>query len=84
MTHDDVKTCISCGMPMRTPGEHALGDPSKAFCKFCGGTDGELKSYEDVLVGMTEFMKRTQGLDDKVAREAARGMMARMPAWSGR
>lgn len=80
----DVKTCISCGMPMRTPEEHSLGDTSKPFCKFCGGADGELRSYEDVLVGMIEFMRRTQGLDESVARDAAKGMMAKMPAWSSR
>lgn len=84
MMNNDVKTCISCGMPMRTAEEHALGDTSKSFCKFCGGPDGELRSYDDVLVGMTEFMRRTQGLDERVAREAAKGMMARMPAWSSR
>jgi hypothetical protein len=33
---------------------------------------------------MTEFMRRTQGLDERVAHEAAKGMMAKMPAWIGR
>jgi hypothetical protein len=82
--NNDIKNCISCGMPMRTSEEHSLGDVSKPFCKFCGGEDGMLKSYDDVLAGMTEFMRRTQGLDEGVAREAAKGMIAKMPAWIGR
>jgi hypothetical protein len=80
----DTKSCISCGMPMRKSEEHALGDAAKPFCMYCAGKDGALKSYDEVLVGMTAFIKRTQGLDDSVAREAAKGMMATLPAWSTR
>jgi len=80
----DTKTCISCGMPMRTTEEHALGDVTKPFCKFCGGADGALKSYDDVLAGMSMFLQHTQGLSGDVARETAKTMMAKMPAWSGR
>lgn len=80
----DVMTCISCGMPMRTDEEHCLGDASKEFCRFCGTDDGNLKSYDEVLVGMTAFMTGTQGLDESVAREAAKGMLANMPAWKDR
>jgi hypothetical protein len=78
-----VKTCVSCGMPMRTAEEHSLGDRSKPFCMFCGDKDGALKSYDEVLSRMMDFITRTQGLDDNVAREAAKGMMAKLPAWSG-
>jgi hypothetical protein len=40
-----------------------------------------LKTYEEVLAGMTNFLTRTQGLDEQVARGAAVEMMARQPAW---
>jgi len=80
----DANTCISCGMPMRAAAEHCLGDVSKPFCKYCGGPDGNLKSYDDVLAGMTAFVVRTQGLDEKVAREASIAMMAKQPAWRDR
>ena len=43
-----------------------------------------MKSYDDVLSGMTEFIIRGQGLDETVARKMATEMMARQPAWSGR
>ena len=35
----------------------------------------------DVLAGMTNFLTRTQGLDEQVARGAAVEMMAKQPAW---
>jgi hypothetical protein len=84
MMSTDVKTCISCGIPMRTTEEHSLGDLAKPFCKHCGAKDGTLKSYDEVLARMTDFLQRTQGLDGSVAREAAKGMMEKMPAWSSR
>jgi hypothetical protein len=79
--HDN---CISCGMPLRTPEDHAAGDTSRAFCRHCARPDGSLKSYDEVLTGMTGFLKKTQGLDDEVARQTAKGMMATLPAWSQR
>jgi hypothetical protein len=69
---------------MRAADDHCLGDATKTFCKFCGGADGNLKSYDDVLRGMTGFFTRTQGLDQHVAHETARTMMANQPAWKGR
>ena len=78
------KTCISCGMPMRTKEEFPLGDTSKDFCVYCARPDGSLKSYDEALNGMTNFMVSTQGLDTTVARETAKSMMAKMPAWSGK
>jgi Putative zinc ribbon domain len=69
----------SCGMPLRTAGDHAAGDETKAWCRPCAGADGALKIYEEVLAGMTNFLTRTQGLDEQVARGAAVEMMARQP-----
>lgn len=33
---------------------------------------------------MTMFMAQSQGLDENAAREAAKTMMAKMPAWQDR
>lgn len=79
-----TQSCISCGMPLRSADDHAVSDTSKPFCKFCGGADGELKSYDDVLAGMSQFLTRTQGLDRSAARDAAKAMMAKQPAWRDR
>ncbi len=73
--------CTSCGMPLRTAADHALGDVSKAWCHHCARPDGTLKSYDEVHAGMTNFLTRTQGLDEQVARGAATEMMAKQPAW---
>ena len=73
--------CISCGMPLRSNEDHAAGDATKNYCKHCARPDGSLKSYNEALEGMSGFLMKTQGLDAGVAREAARAMMAKMPAW---
>ena len=75
------KTCISCGMPLRTAEDHPNRDTSKDFCVHCATPEGELKSYEDALAGMSGFIRMTQGLDEGAALQAARSMMSRMPAW---
>lgn len=76
-----MKTCIACGMPMIKPEEFAMGDPSKDYCVYCARPDGAMQSYEEKLTGMTTFIMKTQGFTEKVAREAAKEMMAKLPAW---
>jgi hypothetical protein len=73
--------CISCGMPLRSNEDHAASDPNKDYCKYCARTDGTLKSYDEALAGMSGFLMQTQGLDAGVARDTAKAMMAKMPAW---
>jgi hypothetical protein len=77
-------TCISCGMPMEQDADHAMGDRSKTYCVYCAAPDGSMKSYEDALAGMTAFITRTQGIDEKMARTMAAGAMANQAAWKGR
>ena len=78
------KVCISCGMPMNKPEDFAAGDEAKDYCVHCARADGSLKSYKEALVGMTNFIVQTQGLDESAAGEAAKAMMAKMPAWQNR
>lgn len=73
--------CISCGMPMTKPADHAGSDESKSYCVHCARPDGAMKSRDEVLDGMTKFITRTQGLDPDAAGAAAREMMSHMPAW---
>jgi hypothetical protein len=77
----ETKSCVSCGMPLRTAEDFPLADASKTYCRHCARADGTMKSYDEVLTGMTGFLQQTQGLDGAVARDAARSMMAKMPAW---
>lgn len=84
MSTTATKTCIACGMPMAKKEEFAQADPSKSYCRYCARSDGSMQSYEEKLDGMTAFITRTQGLEAGVARETARAMMAKLPAWKGR
>ena len=79
-----MKICIACGMPMKEKEDFAMGDESKDYCRFCTRPDGSMQSYEEKLEGMTDFIIKTQGLDKEAARNAARGMMSKLPAWQAR
>jgi hypothetical protein len=79
-----MKTCIACGMPMVKAEEFAMGDTAKDYCIYCARPDGSMQSYEEKLDGMTKFIIKTQGFEEKAAGAAAREMMAKLPAWQGR
>jgi hypothetical protein len=76
-----MKICIACGMPMNKAEDFAMGDQNKDYCLYCCNPDGSMHSYEQKLEGMTAFIVKTQGLDEKTARSAAQSMMANLPAW---
>lgn len=76
-----MKKCIACGMPMTKPSDFALGDTAKDYCCHCVRPDGTMQSYEEKLKSMTEFMIRTQGLDEQAAKAVARQQLAKLPAW---
>jgi len=52
------RTCISCGMPLRQLSDYAANDPQKNWCRHCAREDGSMKSYEEVLDGMSAFLAR--------------------------
>lgn len=76
-----MKTCIACGMPMEKAEQFAKGDTSLDYCAYCAKPDGSMRNYDETLEGMTQFMVRTQGVDEGVARTAAAEAMAKLPAW---
>ena len=77
----DEKTCESCGMPMRESAEFGGGRTDNSYCVHCTDAEGNLKSYDQALEGMAQFMVRTNGLAEAEARKAAKEYMAGMPAW---
>lgn len=77
-----AESCISCGMPMPSPEQHAPGNPDSTYCKFCSTPDGELQTYDERLERLTQFTMREQNIDREVAATKARERMAAMPAWS--
>ena len=76
-----MNTCIACGMPMEKPEMHASGDVDKDWCIHCAREDGSMRSYDEVVVGMTQFIVKSQGMDENAACEVAKTMMAKLPAW---
>lgn len=76
-----MKVCIACGMPMNEPADFAMGNSEKDYCVHCARPDGSMQSYEEKMDSLTGFIVRTQGLDQGAAKEAARKMMSRLPAW---
>ena len=76
-----VKNCISCGMPMTKLEDFGGGNPANVYCAHCAHDDGSLKSYDEVLQGMVNFMVTTQNMDKETAEIAAKEHMAKMPAW---
>lgn len=76
-----MKECIACGMPMNEASDFAMGDMEKDYCKYCARPDGTMQSYEEKLGSMTDFIVRTQGLDEQAANTMAKDMLSRLPAW---
>jgi len=78
-----IKKCMSCGMPMTKLDEFGGKNPANIYCVHCSNLDGSLKSYDEVLKGMINFMMTSQKMDRKTAEGAAKEYMSKMPAWSG-
>lgn len=76
-----MKQCIACGMPMKNPEDFANGDSRKDYCRYCARPDGTMQSYDEKLDSLTDFIVKTQGLNEKSANAAAKAMMAKLPAW---
>ena len=70
-------------MPMTNPEDFGGGSPENLYCANCCSPDGSLKSRDEVFEGMVGFMMKTQNMDNKTAKAAAKEYMSKMPAWSG-
>jgi uncharacterized glyoxalase superfamily protein PhnB len=73
--------CLSCGMPMTSVGDFGGGKEENQYCAHCCHPDGSLKTYEEVLDGMINYMMANQKLDRSAAGKAAREYLSIMPAW---
>ncbi|MHC1683780.1 MAG: zinc ribbon domain-containing protein [Clostridiaceae bacterium] len=77
-----MKECIACGMLMKEKEEFAMGDIEKDYCKFCAREDGSMQSYDEKLISLTNFIIKTQGLEENVASLTAKSMMSKLKAWN--
>ena len=77
------ENCVSCGMLMERPEDHASSDVTNNFCHFCSTPDGTRQSYEERLEALTHFMMNAQKIEPEDARANAKAQMALLPAWQG-
>jgi len=75
--------CQSCGMPMTRAEDFGSNNPESGYCVHCVNHNGSLKSYDEVLGGMVNFMMNSRNMDREAAENAAKEYLAIMPAWSG-
>lgn len=80
----EKKNCESCGMPMVKDLDFGGNNRENPYCVHCCDENGQLKSYEAVMEGMTEFAMKMMGSSYETAKETARENMSKMPAWMNR
>lgn len=68
---------------MLSPADHALGDELREYCLYCARPDGELKTYEEALASLAQFVANTQHVSPEEAQAIAASEMSRLPAWTG-
>ena len=76
-----MKKCICCGMPMNKKNDFAMGDESKDQCVYCAKEDGSMKSFDEAVEGMAEYMSESEKIDKNFARKKVLEYMKSMPAW---
>ncbi|MFS0781193.1 zinc ribbon domain-containing protein [Bacillus sp. 1P06AnD] len=76
-----MKTCISCGMPMKGLSDFAGGDPSKDYCIHCAKPDGSMQSFTEKKDHMTQFIMQSKQVDRQAAEKLAEDTMKVQPAW---
>jgi len=75
----DMKFCFSCGMPL----EPNNTKTSSNYCQYCTTSDGKLKSREETMQGIMQWIKSWQpDMTDEKARVRAASYMKAMPAWA--
>ena len=76
-----MKKCICCGMPMNKKNDFAMGDESKDYCVYCAKEDGSVKSFDEAVEGMAEYMSESEKIDKKKKKKKVLEYMKSMPAW---
>lgn len=76
-----VAACESCGMPLATAAEHALGDGSIPYCQHCTDAEGKLQAQDERIERMTQWAMRQNDTDYETARQNAIAYLKAMPAW---
>ena len=78
----DKKNCISCGMPLVNKEDFPNDDISKKYCIYCAKEDGSMKSFEEAIEGMANFLMDTQNVTIEEAKIKAKKYLLTQEAWS--
>jgi hypothetical protein len=74
------KFCYACSVPLSMP---EFKGPAENYCTFCTDDKGNLRSKEEVKMGIVGWFKTWQpGLTDEKAAVRAASFMKAMPAWA--
>jgi len=75
------ESCNSCGMPLESKDDFALGDMASAYCKYCVDITGTLLPYDTILKNNAGYFRESQGLAEPAAMKMAQDLLESMPAW---
>lgn len=78
--NEESAKCLSCGVPIPKPEEHALGNPKNPYCRNCADEKGDVKPFEQIAEGMKNFLI-SQGAAPHEAEIKAKEHLKKMPAW---
>jgi hypothetical protein len=68
-------------MPLEKAEDHALGDVSQVYCRYCTDKSGRLLPYDTILESNVGYYKESQGISDQAARKLATDLLRGQPAW---
>lgn len=71
-------------MPLSSPADHAGGDESSPFCRFCANADGTVRTGDEIFEGGVNFFMRALGGTREEAERITRKNMAQLPYWQGK
>ncbi len=66
---------------METVEQFSNGDVTKDFCVFCTDENGNMKTFEQKVEDMTDFIIKRTGVTEKEARETAKFNLMKLPHW---
>ena len=80
-----MKKCICCGMPMNKKNDFAMGDESKDYWVYCAKEDGSMKSFDEAVEGMAEYMSESEKIDKKLLTikiiESSKSLRKKVVVW---
>lgn len=77
----DIKSCKSCGMPMRNESDFGGGHLDNKYCVHCTDIEGNLKPYEEVFENMKIFAIKNMGISETEAFKMVEEGISKLPAW---